>query len=403
MNFEVHLLGLWLAIMIIHGALVDKLGDAFIHFPLYVGLFATVVIIFRRKWSALPAGISVVIFSLVVLMLLSGLTGIDPDNSSKVFKLYLKGLLLAVLIGGVINNVDQIKTITLYCLAGIIYGVYEAYRQHFTGEYDVNTVNIQRVAGLRGDPNDTAMLLLAGVPLTVYWFTHAKTLYAKLFFIACMISIIGAIVLTGSRGGFIALLLIMLIIFVKKPSFNVAAIGVFIFSIGVLVAPSSYWDRMESLYKGSNRGSSLKNRSEFVVNGLKIFSDNPLLGVGPGNFGQANDRVNTGVIIKKQGQAHAAHNMYLQFFVENGLFSGMFFLTILYYPLLSLLRFDKSNKDEFSTYGLGFCMAVSLFAMLFAGLFLSQAKNSVLWFYIGLGLAASVISRINRTNTINTS
>ena len=131
-----------------------------------------------------------------------------------------------------------------------MFGVYEAYRQHLTGEYDINRFGVQRVTGLRGDPNDTAMLLLAGMPLTVYWLIHAKTLYGKVFFLSCLISIIGAVALTGSRGGTVTLLLIMVMMFFKKPSFNVAIIGVFIFSLGVFTAPPSYWERMETLITG---------------------------------------------------------------------------------------------------------------------------------------------------------
>jgi O-antigen ligase len=123
------------------------------------------------------------------------------------------------------------------------------------------------------------------------------------------------------------------------------------------------------------------------------------LGIGAGNFGEFNERMSAGVLIKKRTHQQVAHNMYLQFFVENGIFSGILFLIILSYPMLSLFKYDKFNKDEDSVYGLGFCMAASLFALLFAGLFLSTAKNPVLWFFVGIGLATSVMGRLNRIDS----
>ena len=39
--------------------------------------------------------------------------------------------------------------------------------------------------------------------------------------------------------------------------------------------------------------------------------------------------------------------------------------------------------------------------MLFAGLFLSQGKNSVLWFLIGLGLAAGQLITAHKRNAVS--
>ena len=142
MKIEVHLLGIWLTTMIIHTLIVERFGENFVHFPMYFGLLVSMIIFVRRKWTALPTEVSSVFFCMLVLMMLSGITGIDPSHSNDTVKLYVKGMLLAVLIGGVIKNNKQIETITLYCLLGIIFGVYEAYRQHITGDYEINQYGV---------------------------------------------------------------------------------------------------------------------------------------------------------------------------------------------------------------------------------------------------------------------
>ena len=48
----VHAAGMWLIIMIIHGLLVEVLGETAAHLPLYVGVTVSLCILFRGRWSA---------------------------------------------------------------------------------------------------------------------------------------------------------------------------------------------------------------------------------------------------------------------------------------------------------------------------------------------------------------
>ncbi len=392
---DLHALGIWLVMMIIHGFLVELMGDIARHLPMYSGLLILTMIFARRKWVGVQQNILVLFGLLIALMVIAALAGLDPENSMVKIFLYSKGFLLAILIAGTIKNNAQIQTLTLYCLVGIFIGVCLAYYQHFTGTYVIDSPHLKRVGGLSNDPNDTALLLLAGIPLTLYWGVHTKAVYLKLFFYAFFALIIGAVVLTQSRGGFVALCLLLLCIYLRKPTVVTTALGVVLVSVGLLFTPETYWERINTLVTGEERGRSLSGRMMYVERGVGAFMNNPALGVGMGNFGKAISITNSSAVyVGQQKTDHkAAHNMYLEFFVENGLIAGIIFLAIFSIALIQLIRYDKSNESEFSVYGIGFCLAMSLAAMLFAGLFLSQGKNSVLWFFVGLGLAAYMINQ----------
>jgi len=84
----------------------------------------------------------------------------------------------------------------------------------------------------------------------------------------------------------------------------------------------------------------------------------------------------------------AAHNMYLEFFVENGVFAGTLLLAILGWAVRCLFKLDDSAGQESNAIKLGHSTACALGGMLIAGVFLSQGLNSVLWFLVGLGFSA---------------
>jgi O-antigen ligase len=106
---------------------------------------------------------------------------------------------------------------------------------------------------------------------------------------------------------------------------------------------------------------------------------------------------------KGAGKTYAvAHNMYLEFFAENGAIGGILFLSIFILCIRQALRYDRlSGLASRSHFGLGFTLALALAAMLFAGLFLSQGRNSVLWFVVGMGFALAATKSQQKPSGVN--
>ncbi|NPV04875.1 MAG: hypothetical protein HPY67_09100 [Syntrophaceae bacterium] len=405
-----HGLGLLFFLMITHGIFYKVIGEGSEHLPLIGGLAVFSAILIRHKWAGISLKLLVLVISLVIVMAVAGLFGINQQNSFVTILLFSKGLILLILLAGTLTSADDVKVMTLYCLAGLFVGAWHAIYQYLTGTFAIKTIYVQRAASLRGDPNDTAMLLVAGVPLIFYWISNCRSMTCKSVFIAVFCAILAGIVLTGSRGGFLALLFVLTVLFLRRPSIRLFFIGLFGIALMIAFAPQSYWERTKTIATGKeiNYSQSISNRVKLQVVGLEIFFSSPLLGVGPGNFSQAffqnvlkDHQVQASQLA--EGKTFAvAHNMYLEFFVENGIIAGILLLAIFYFSIKHLLHFDRGDGKDRARIGLGFSLALALGGMLFAGLFLSQGKNSVLWFTVGIGYAMGMISKHKRSLNVQT-
>lgn len=403
----VHALGLWLLLMITHGVIVDVVGVSATHVPLYAGVAITLVILGRRQWTGVSNNTLLMFGALILTMSLAAMQGMSLEASLISMMLYAKVFLLALLLAGCLKSEQDIRIMTLYCLAGLLVGALVAIYQYKTGTLAVQDIYTQRAAGLREDPNDTAMLLVAGVPLAIYWFANTRNVLVKLFFAGAIPLLLVGIGLTGSRGGFVTLVVIALVIYIRRPSLKLTLAGMLMVVGVVALAPESYWDRMQTLVSGKEEhgGRSLESRSMLLKKGVSLFSQRPVLGVGPGNYGNAYmDSVTSSGLVGSSGlsigseRGIVAHNMYLELLVEIGLLGTVLFLAVIYRALRNLSGFGRKTGAQRKSFELGFAIALALGGMLFAGMFLSQGKNSVLWFLVGLGFAAGQLMA-NSTRT----
>ena len=396
----IHALGLWLFLMITHGFLVESLGDAAGHLPMYSGLMIMAIGVARRRWTGMPAPNWILFSFFVAFIALAALSGMDPPNSVISLLKYSKGFLLAIFIAGIIKDGDQIRVVTLYCVAATFLGACIALYQHLTGTYTIDVGLVQRAGGLSRDPNDAALLMLTGLPVALYWFTQSNNRYAKVMFACVFVLIVAGITLTQSRGGAVTLALILFFLFLRRPSVKVFSVGIVLVSIGLLFVSADYWERLESLgtIGEDSESRAISLRYQFIEVGIDGFLRHPVLGVGMGNFGRL--LVDSGL---KHNISEVAHNMYLEFFVENGAIAGLLFLTLLAAAVLQSIRYDTYDRLEHSAYGLGFCVSMSLMAVMIAGLFLSQGKSSVLWFFVGIGLSFSGMIKSSRAIRVSTS
>jgi O-antigen ligase len=409
----IHALGLWLAMLVTHGVLVLLLGQTGVHLPFYAGILMTLIILARGQWTGVTTNTLLLFGALLVVMIFAAFMGMSLDNSMLSLLLYIKAFMLALLIAGCVKNENDIKVMSLYFLASLLAGALYAIYQYITGTFTINIYDTQRAAGLRGDPNETAMLFVAGIPVAIYWLMNSTGKIHQLFFTVALIFLLVGIVLTGSRGGFVALIFVMFLIYVRRPTIKLTIVGILmVVMIGVLT-PVSYWERINTLITGeSEQNESLDGRKMLFFTGFNMFFQHPILGVGPGNFGATLvmmssesglsvlsagfEGVDTG-----DGKMPVAHNLYLEFFAENGFIAGMLLLAIFIMSLRFLIYFDREMSHDRQRFGIGLAIALAMAGMLFSGLFLSQGKNSVLWFLVGLGFAAGqIISAHKKTKDL---
>lgn len=396
----VHGIGMLLFAFILHGLLVNIShdDDAVVRFPLIASILLMVIVLVKGNWRGVDSMSGGILLTTLTIIAFASLLGINQDASLMTMIPYAKAFGFAYLVAGVMHTQHDYRVVGKYLLLALSIGAAYAIWQKITGNFTINSLYQQRAAGLRGDPNDTAMLLIAGVPVAFYYMRTTRTLLFKLFYAGIFIALLYSIILTGSRGAFVALLMIAGIVFYTRPSLKLFLAGVFIAAIGILIMPDSYQERMTRMFQGKEeeQASSMDNRRNLLKAAGEIYVMHPILGIGLGNFGLAFKDTEAGKLMADvhEGEGSTAynkdhlavHNMYVEFFVENGSLAGILFLLFLYHSSRGFIRIDQVLPAQ-KVASIGFAFMLGLLGMLFCGIFLSQGYNSVLWLYLGFGIA----------------
>jgi O-antigen ligase len=138
------------------------------------------------------------------------------------------------------------------------------------------------------------------------------------------------IVLTGSRAGMVgALFLVFLIVMRSRRKMRYALAGLVLLVVVAAIMPAQYKHRFESIADISGNtaaAASARGRLKGLHDGLILFADHPLTGVGIGCYGTARG--------EELGDWMSAHNMLGQLIAETGLLGtiafGIFIWAVFY-------------------------------------------------------------------------
>jgi O-antigen ligase len=205
------------------------------------------------------------------------------------------------------------------------------------------------------DPNDLASALVPGLALVMLRIIQAKG-WRKIPYVAIAALLLVSTFDTQSRGGFIALIIMMgafAVLTIKKKAI---AIGVaIVLGAAVLVGAS---DRMSNI---DTEDESAQSRMQFWQNGFDALRESPIFGVGYANYPELNFH------------NQAPHNTFMQALVELGPFGFFCFMALFYYafrkPTAAARDALPSEKDRLDLLG----ARISLAGFMIAAFFLSRA------------------------------
>ena len=388
-------LGLLSLIFMIHGMLVDLIGSSASHLPLYCGLTA-LPIFFIKKRIHIQRDIRIIlILSLIGIMFVATLFSEGQRVSLSDLLLYMKSFFLAIFVFFVISESRDFEILSKFILLGALIGALAIVYQYATDTLTLVSGTLHRGASLSEDPNDTSRLLNMAVPIAVYWSLHSGKRRYKLLNMGWLVCILAAIILTKSRGGFVTLIVVLGILYIKNRSFKTTLVA-------ILLLTGSIFFGVESLktIQGQNRikrDSSIEGRIDLLRTGLIIFKDNILIGSGPGQFGKKYLEYKTKRSLVRSSIPRitpAAHNLYLEFAVENGIL-GISVLSIIFIYSLRGFMFLALYGPDHHAKELGIYLAIAFVSILVSGLFLSGGQNKPLWLMVGLGLAAYNLKKVS--------
>ena len=229
----------------------------------------------------------------------------------------------------------------------------------------VTSGDLQRAGAgnmMLGDPNDTAAFILMLFPLCYYLFFNDPTKWLRLVYGSAMVLSLAAVVLTGSRGGFLGLVFLLFLLWWRSRR-KVLGLFVALAVFGVLwtTAPEGYRERIQSITRYHEDESAMA-RVHLRKAAIAMFLHNPLVGIGVGNFNE---------FARDYGAmtSHTAHNMYLLVLGELGALGLAVFLWIWIATLKSAHRLSRHDYWLYRALGLG--AFVGLMDLMVTGYFLS--------------------------------
>lgn len=228
-----------------------------------------------------------------------------------------------------------------------------------------------------GDGNDLAWGLAIALPLFIPLFFRSKSIVTKLALSFSAVIILFGIMGTGSRGAAIALAVSFLVFLAKyKKIFLPAIIISLVLSFFMVLGPSEYFERIESIKEYSEDSSAMMRFRAWNA-AIQMAFDHPM-GVGAGNFSSAYGREYMQRLGDFSGWAArrwiSPHSIYFSVLGEYGFIGLLLFMSILYYNYITLAKLIKHSidnsfmKDRF--HFILISLSMSLIAYAIGGIFL---------------------------------
>ena len=203
------------------------------------------------------------------------------------------------------------------------------------------------------NPNLLGGYFVAGIPalygLAAYYFADKKFKVSLVWLICALLSSV-TLFLTGCRGSYMGMMVIMLGIFAVSAKYlwqnykqiYLSIVGaVIVFATAALMFVSSLRARVLSIF-AMRQDSSNSFRFNVYHSSIEMFKDNWLLGIGVGN---QNFREIYGLYMKTGFDALSAYNIFLEIAVESGVFALIAFLGFLVTLIKNAVKFILKSSD----------------------------------------------------------
>lgn len=187
------------------------------------------------------------------------------------------------------------------------------------------------VGGWLGDENDFAMEMNVAVPFAFFMYQSSTAKGAKILYLALLGIFVLSSISTGSRGGFLGLVLVGSFCWLYSPRKVVSLIMlVAVFVLVLFAAPQEYWDRIRTITDDSTMETGTAGQRMFSWGiGWEMFLANPVFGVGQGNFPWTIGEYLGGRTWQTKSLAgRQAHSLYFTLLPELGLIGLSIFVTM---------------------------------------------------------------------------
>jgi O-antigen ligase/uncharacterized protein involved in exopolysaccharide biosynthesis len=330
-----------------------------------------------------------------------------PEKTLDLLEEALKGWFIALVFFGLLSKHERLRTAARAITLGMGAVAAVTCLQYLLGAYENSffgfaNASIRQIAGrthgwrLSGplpDPNFYAQALIIALPLAAATALRDTALLFRMAGIVASCMIVSAILLTYSRGGLAALVVVALAAAVLARAWRLltaGAAGVLI--VATLAGPTALGERLTPLIQAASmlgdrqpviEDPSLSERIGLVRIAIRIFQDNPLLGVGLGQYQNAFPRYafELGVDL---GAPPQPHNRVLEILAETGLVGFAFLFVISSTAVIFAMRAAHRHGQDHASRFLFRALIVGFLGYWATALFLHDAFPRFYWLQLGM-------------------
>jgi putative inorganic carbon (hco3(-)) transporter len=322
------------------GYRIPFLGEIRIEF-----IWALVLTAIALMTSGRPKLMDNPLSGVVILLLLAMAVQVPmsyvPQHSWDVF--YNRVIKFAFMAFFIVNFARSPKGLILFIgafmLASLKMGQ-EGFIGQITGSMVWENQGVMRLNGstpLYAHPNSFSGMAIGTIPFLIYLFPIAPKV-VKMLLAVQFIFAINIIIHTGSRTGYVAFVMLLILIFLdSNKKIKSLLIFIFVSLVAVHFIDQQYVARFNTITTGNEiEGNSIDTRKEILFDAFEVFQKNPF-GVGVAAFPEVRNRM--------FGRFQDTHNLYLEIATNLGI-QGFFVFVMLIYKLFQILRKIKSNVYE---------------------------------------------------------
>src|SRR5262249_24786257 len=243
----------------------------------------------------------------------------------------------------------------------------------------------QRVAGsIKGlfeNSNDLALHLITIIPIAFVLGIEKKGLIRKLVYFPITLLMLSAVIVTFSRGGFLGLIAVTLVLARKLGRRNrtmTIATLVLGFIFFIAVAPATYSGRLATIFdSASDVTGSSSQRNEILKRSIWVALRYPIFGVGIGNFHY------------KSFHELGTHNAYTQVAAETGIAAMVCYIIFLVHPIRKLRMIERElfeRNENSHLYYLAIGLQASLVGYMVSSFFAAVAYQWYVYYLVGYAI-----------------
>ena len=262
-----------------------------------------------------------------------------------------------------------------------------------------------RLSGFMADPNDFGAILVALLPFALNRALWSERAAARLYALCAAALICIAIILTQSRGALLAGLagvMIYSIAMDRRTIIRLALCGAVVGFAATVVLSDQIAARFSTILDMAATGVAMDRAVEGRLGSwavaIRLFLDNPLQGVGAGNFSvKYQDTANDlGVIFRSRDRS--PHSLYLEVLSEFGAIGLALLLGAVAVAIRRVIRAASQMQAQGDMRLRASCIAVgaALTAHLLAQGFLQGPAKRQLWLLLGVAVALPAIMALER-------